>query len=323
LHQAKGAFLLLINPDTIVQEDTFSSLINFMERTPDAGAATCKILNPDGSFSVDCRHSIPTPMAAFWKLIGFSKLFPKNKIFGRYNLTYLDPEQMYPVDAISGSFMLIRRLAFQQVGYLDEEYFMYCEDIDLCYRINKAGWKIYYVPESSIIHYKGESTKKNNLDYIINFNRSLYIFYKKHFQKRYITPIRWLILIGIFLRGVFIYIKNFLSSNFVLIVDILVLNLVILLTFVLRFEIKSTFRLNDFLNQYIVINILATIIFSGVAFFLELYGRYKFSLIKVFKTNIITFLDPLAHYSQILLAEYTQHIEQVDISKANASGGNR
>jgi GT2 family glycosyltransferase len=121
LHQAKGVFLLLINPDTIVQEDTFSSLINFMERTPDAGAATCKILNPDGSFSVDCRHSIPTPMAAFWKLIGFSKLFPKNKIFGRYNLTYLDPEQMYPVDAISGSFMLIRRLAFQQVGYLQDK----------------------------------------------------------------------------------------------------------------------------------------------------------------------------------------------------------
>ena len=290
LKRARGEYILLINPDTIVQEDTFTSLLEFMENTPDAGAATCKIINPDGTFSVDCRHSIPTPMTAFWKLIGFSRLFPRSKTFGRYNLTFLDINKTYTVDAISGSFMLIRRQTFTQVGFLDEDFFMYCEDIDYCYRINKKGWKIYYVPESSIIHYKGESTKKKKLDYVINFNRSLYIFYKKHFQQRYFTAIRWLILLGVFLRGIFIYIKNFLNANFVVITDLIILNLVIFLTLVIRYEIKSAFAFTSFFNLYIVINVLATFLFLGAAFFFDLYGRYKFSLIQIFKTNAVTFL---------------------------------
>jgi GT2 family glycosyltransferase/lipopolysaccharide/colanic/teichoic acid biosynthesis glycosyltransferase len=289
LKQSKGEFIVLINPDTIVQEDTFTSLIAFMKQTPQAGAATCKILNPDGTFSLDCRHSIPTPMTAFWKLIGFSRLFPKSKIFGRYNLTFLDIDKTYTVDAISGSFMFIRRRVLEQVGYLDEDFFMYCEDIDYCYRINKYGWKIYYLPESSIIHYKGESTRKKNLDYVINFNRSLYIFYKKHFQQKSITAIRWLILLGVFFRAVFVYIKNFVGSNFVLITDLIVLNLVIFLTFVIRYELKSSFLVTTFFNLYIVINILATFLFLGVGFFLDLYGRYKFSLIQIVKTNAVTF----------------------------------
>lgn len=96
LAQVRGEFVVLINPDTVVQEDTFTALLDFFEQQPDAGAATCKIINPDGSFSIDCRHNIPTPIDAFWKVIGFSKLFPKSKIFARYHLTYLDTEQTYP-----------------------------------------------------------------------------------------------------------------------------------------------------------------------------------------------------------------------------------
>ena len=162
LEIARGQFIVLLNPDTVVQEDTFVKLLEFFEKTPDASAATCKILNPDGTFSVDCRHSIPTPLTAFWKVVGLSRIFPKSKIFGRYNLTYLDENSLYPVEAISGSFMMMRREIVKKVGKLDEDFFMYCEDIDYCHRINKAGGKIYYVPNSQIIHYKGESTKKNN-----------------------------------------------------------------------------------------------------------------------------------------------------------------
>ncbi len=176
LEIARGEFIVLLNPDTVVQEDTFVKLLEFFEKTPDASAATCKILNPDGTFSVDCRHSIPTPLTAFWKVIGLSRIFPKSKIFGRYNLTYLDENDLYPVEAISGSFMMMRRQIVKKVGKLDEDFFMYCEDIDYCHRINKAGGKIYYVPDSQIVHYKGESTKKNNLDYVVTFNRSLYKF---------------------------------------------------------------------------------------------------------------------------------------------------
>lgn len=286
---ARGEFVVLINPDTIVQEDTFTSLIKFMKDNPDAGMATCKILNPDGSFSVDSRHSIPTPMTAFWKQIGFSRLFPKSKIFARYNLTYLDENETNPVDAISGSFMFIRRSVIDTVGHLDEDYFMYCEDVDYCYRITKAGWKIYYVPESSIIHYKGESTKKNNIDYVLNFNKSLYIFYKKHFQTKYFSLFNWIILLGIFLRGTFIYTKNFLCTHASFILDLLILNSIIFLTFVVRYKIGSDFSFNDFFSQYIFINFIATIIFTLVAISFDLYRKYKFFLTKIFYTNFVTF----------------------------------
>jgi GT2 family glycosyltransferase/lipopolysaccharide/colanic/teichoic acid biosynthesis glycosyltransferase len=289
MKESSGKYIVLINPDTVVQEDTFSRLLEFMEENTNAGACTCKILNPDGSFSVDSRHSIPTPMTAFWKQIGFHRLFPKSKTFARYNLTYLDENEIYPVDAISGSFMFIRRLTFEEVGYLDEDYFMYCEDVDYCYRITRSGWKIYYAPVSDIIHYKGESTKKNNLDYVLNFNKSLYLFYKKHFQKKYFAIFAWIILIGIFFRGVFIYSKNFILTHFSYILDLLLINVVIISTFIIRYELKSEFAFSDFMNQYIVINILATAIFSGVAFSFDLYRKYKFSLIQIFKANFTTF----------------------------------
>jgi GT2 family glycosyltransferase/lipopolysaccharide/colanic/teichoic acid biosynthesis glycosyltransferase len=289
MKNSSGEFIILINPDTVVQEDTFTRLIEFMNDHPDAGVATCKILNPDGSFSVDSRHSIPTPMTAFWKQIGFHRLFPKSRIFARYNLTYLNEDEIYPVDAISGSFMFIRRSAFEQVGYLDEDYFMYCEDVDYCYRITRSGWKVYYAPVSDIIHYKGESTKKDNLDYVLNFNKSLYLFYKKHFHKKYIAFFTWIILVGIFFRGLFVYTKNFFIRHFSYILDLLLINAIIFITFIIRYNLKSGFLIEDFLNEYIVINILATAIFSGVAFSLDLYRRYKFSLIQIFKTNFTTF----------------------------------
>ena len=289
LRLAGGEYLVLINPDTVVQEDTFVSLLAFMRTHPDAGAATCKIINPDGSFSVDSRHSIPTPMTALWKQIGFHRLFPKSKTFGRYNLTYLDENETNPVDAISGSFMFIRRKTFEQIGYLDEDFFMYCEDIDYCYRITRAGWKIYYVPDSEIIHYKGESTKKDNLDYVINFNKSLYLFYRKHFHHKYVFPVGWLILIGVFIRALFVYSKNFIKSHAAFILDILLINGIILLTFMVRFELKSQFIFRDFFNHYIVINLLATVIFFITALSMDLYRRYKFSLIGIFKANFTTF----------------------------------
>ncbi|NOX90112.1 MAG: glycosyltransferase, partial [Calditrichaeota bacterium] len=286
---ARGKFMVLLNPDTVVQEDTFTKLLKFFDKTPDASAATCKILNPDGTFSVDCRHSIPTPLTAFWKVIGLARLFPKSKIFGRYNLTYLDENQCYPVEAISGSFMMIRRETVQKVGKLDEDFFMYCEDIDYCHRINKAGGKIYYVPDSQIVHYKGESTKKNNLDYVITFNHSLYKFYKKHYQQKYVYPFKWLILLGTILRGLFIFIKNNLELYFPVIVDILILNVILFVNFWIRYELKGQFRIEDFFNQYIVINGITTVAYFLSSLFFESLNRDRYSVTKIIKANLVAF----------------------------------
>ncbi len=290
LQQVRGEFVVLINPDTVVQEDTFQKLLQFFEETPDASAATCKIINPDGTFSVDCRHAIPTPMIAFWKVTGLSRLFPRSRLFGQYNLTYLDPDQTYPVPAISGSFMMIKKEVLDRVGHFDERFFMYCEDIDLCHRINLEGFKIYYVPTTQIIHYKGESTKKNNLDYVITFNKALYQFFQKYYAPRSLFLFRWIIVLGIILRGIFIYIKNFLEIYFPLVLDVIILNAVVLVSFIVRMEFKNGFHWENYWEQYWVINAISTLIFLGAAFYLEVYPRKRLSIQEILKANGITFL---------------------------------
>jgi len=180
LKQASGKFILLINPDTLVAEDTFDKMITFFNENKNVGLAGCKILNPDGTLQLPCRRSFPGPWTSFTKVTGLSTLFPKSKIFARYNLTYLDENQTYEVDAISGSFMMMRREVFEKVGGFDEQFFMYGEDLDLCYRIQKAGYKVFYVHSTQIIHYKGESTKRSSLDETKVFYNAMHLFVKKH-----------------------------------------------------------------------------------------------------------------------------------------------
>jgi len=180
LAESTGRYMLLLNPDTIVQEDTFQTIIRFLDDHPDAGMAGCRILNPDGTLQPACRRSFPTPWVAFTKISGLSALYPESRIFGRYNLGYLDPGSTYEVDAISGSFMAVRRSAWEQVGGLDEEYFMYGEDLDWCYRFKRAGWKVYYVSETRIIHYKGESVRRSDIDEVRHFHQAMRVFVAKY-----------------------------------------------------------------------------------------------------------------------------------------------
>ncbi len=304
---ARGEFVVLINPDTVVQEDTFLKLLEFFDQHPPAGAVTCKIINPDGTFSIDCRHSIPTPSIALWKVLGLSKLFPRSRIFGQYNLTYLDENQTYQVPAISGSFMMIRRQVLDTVGLFDERFFMYCEDIDLCHRINESGYQIYYVPTTQIVHYKGESTKKDRLDYVVAFNKSLYLFFQKYYAPKSIFLFRWFIVLGILLRGGTIYVKNFLVNQFPIILDTVLLNIFILLSFIIRMGYDRGFFWEDFFNQFWVINVLATLIFWSIAFYLEIYPHRRFSVQSILKANVITFL---------LLAALTFFLKQFAFSRA-------
>ncbi len=187
LQIAKGKFILLINPDTLVAEDTFTKMIEFFNANPEAGMAGCKILNPDGTLQLACRRSFPGPWTAFTKVTGLSTIFPKSKLFARYNLTYLDENQTYEVDAISGSFMMMRKEVYEKVGGFDEQFFMYGEDLDLCYRIQKAGYKIFYVHSTQIIHYKGESTKRSSLDETKIFYQAMHLFVKKHLSSSLIV----------------------------------------------------------------------------------------------------------------------------------------
>lgn len=187
LKTASGKYFLLINPDTLVAEDTFEKMIKFFEENADAGLAGCKILNPDGSLQLACRRSFPGPWTSFTKVTGLSNLFPSSKLFARYNLTYLDENQTYEVDAISGSFMMMKREVYEKIGGFDEEFFMYGEDLDLCYRIQKAGFKVFYVHTTQIIHYKGESTKRSNLDETKIFYNAMHLFVKKHLSSSFLV----------------------------------------------------------------------------------------------------------------------------------------
>ncbi len=201
LKQCRAEVVCLLNPDTVVQEDTFRTLLAFLREHPEAGMVGCKILNPDGSLQHACRRSIPTPWVAFTKLVGLSRLFPKSRLFGRYNLTYLDPEAVHEVEAISGSFMMVRSEAVAQVGLLDESFFLYGEDLDWCLRFQRAGWKIYYVPETKIVHFKGESSRRSGFDSLLLFYQAMHLFVRKHFARRSFSLWRWVLVLAIWMRA--------------------------------------------------------------------------------------------------------------------------
>ncbi len=201
IHASTGRHILILNPDTILQEDTLSTLVAFMDAHPDIGAAGCQILNPDGSFAPESRRSFPTPATAFYRMTGLSRLFPRSPRFGRYNLTHIPRDRVADVDALSGSCMMVRREAIRQAGAFDEDFFMYGEDLDLCFRIQQAGWRIVYTPDTQIIHYKGESTKKGDFRYVKLFYGAMLLFMDKHMTGRGSRPLAWLLKAGIMIRA--------------------------------------------------------------------------------------------------------------------------
>lgn len=283
LAQASGKYILLINPDTIVQEDTLISLIDFLEQNPKVGLAGCKILNPDGSLQLACRRSIPTPWSAFTKVSGLSALFPNTKLFGKYNLTYLNPNDTYEVEAVSGSFMFLRREVYEKVGKLDESYFMYGEDLDWCYRIIKAGYKIVYYHKTQIIHYKGESTKQSNLDDIKMFYNAMHIFVREHLNHS--TLILFILHLGIIFRSWLSSFSRILKASILPLTDWLVINVSLALGFYFRFG--KNVNIPDYALLPIAaipgLTVIITNYFSGG------YNKYKYSVSRIILSVIIGF----------------------------------
>ncbi len=198
---AKSEYILLLNPDTVVEEDTFEKVIAFMDTHPDAGGLGVKMLDGKGNFLPESKRGLPTPAVAFYKMCGLSSIFPKSHTFGKYHLGFLDENKINEVEILAGAFMLLRKTTLDKVGLLDETFFMYGEDIDLSYRIILGGYKNYYFPETRIIHYKGESTKKSTVNYVFVFYRAMVIFAQKHFSQNNAKLFSIIINLAIYFRA--------------------------------------------------------------------------------------------------------------------------
>jgi GT2 family glycosyltransferase len=216
---AKGEYILLLNPDTVVEEDTFSKVVEFMDSHSDAGGLGVRMLDGKGKFLPESKRGLPTPAVAFYKIFGLSRIFPHSKRFGKYHLGYLSEFETHEIDILSGAFMLMRKEALDKVGLLDEAFFMYGEDIDLSYRIQKGGYKNYYFPETRIIHYKGESTKKSSVNYVFVFYRAMVIFAKKHFSQKNARLFSFLINAAIYFRASLAILARFIKKATLPVID--------------------------------------------------------------------------------------------------------
>jgi len=199
IKQASSKYVLLLNSDTIIMDNCLEECINYMEADKHIGALGCKVVLPDGTLDKACKRSFPDVNVSLYRMTGLSHLFPRSERFGKYNLTYLDENEIYEVDCLVGAFMMVRSAAIDQIGLLDETFFMYGEDIDWCYRIKSTGWKVVYYGPAKIIHYKGGSTKKTKLLY--EFYRSMYLFYNKHYKTEYpwiVTDVTYMSIWGMY-----------------------------------------------------------------------------------------------------------------------------
>jgi len=209
---SKGEYVLLLNPDTVVSETTFEKVVAFMDENKNAGGLGVRMIDGKGTFLPESKRGLPTPTVAFYKIFGFSKLFPKSKKYNQYHAGHINEFETKEVDILSGAFMLMRKEAIDKVGLLDEDFFMYGEDIDLSYRIQLGGYKNYYFSDTKIIHYKGESTKKNSVNYVFVFYNAMIIFAKKHFKSKNAKLFSILINIAIYLRASFDIVGRFVKK---------------------------------------------------------------------------------------------------------------
>ncbi len=184
IRMSRGEYVLLLNPDTVVGEDVLAGCVDFLDRHERAGAVGVRMLNADGSFAPESRRGVPTPFTAFCKMSGLCNLFPTSRVFGRYYMRYLDTSEPARIEIVSGAFCMLRRKALDQVGLLDERFFMYGEDVDLSFRLLQAGWQNWYLP-LSILHYKGESTVRSSFRYVHIFYNAMLLFFNKHYGKRH------------------------------------------------------------------------------------------------------------------------------------------
>lgn len=212
IRRSAGRYVLLLNPDTLIEEDTLQKCVEYMDGHGDCGGLGVRMIDGNGNFLPESKRALPTPIVAFYKIFGLSRLFPGSRVFGKYHLGYLDPDEINEVDVLPGAFMMLRRTALDQVGLLDEDFFMYGEDIDLSYRLQKGGYKNIYFPECTIIHYKGESTKKGSMNYVMTFYNAMRIFARKHFSRNLARSYSLIINLAIWFRALLALTRRFIRD---------------------------------------------------------------------------------------------------------------
>lgn len=265
-NEAKGKYTLILNPDTLLEPDTLQVMYDYMESNPDIGTSGCKVLNLDGTFQSACRRGFPTPWASFCKLFGLQRLFPKSKLFAKYNLSYLNEDDTNDIDALIGAFMFTRTDVLKQINGFDESFFMYGEDLDLCYRIKQAGYRVTYYPKTTITHFKGESSKRSTLNETKHFYDAMEIFARKHYgkSKLFFAFLR----MGIKLRAFISYLKKHRKDVVFIIIDLIIVNLSLILSSFLRWREAFPFPDYAYPTVFIFLSIITFIsmLFSGEYF---------------------------------------------------------
>ena len=220
IRASDAEYVVLLNPDTVVGEDVFRDVVAYMDAAPKVGGLGVKMIDGTGRFLPESKRGLPTPAVAFYKIIGLTRLFPKSKVFGRYQLGHLPENETNPIEILSGACMFLRKETLNKVGLLDESFFMYGEDIDLSYRITLGGYENHYFPKARIIHYKGESTKKSSVNYVFVFYNAMAIFARKHFTGRRTDIYSILINGAIYLSATTAIIARFLGRALLPLLDI-------------------------------------------------------------------------------------------------------
>jgi len=292
---AKGKYILFLNPDTIVPEDCFAKCIGFLSSNQDAGACGIKMLDGSGKFLKESKRSFPSPITSLYKLFGLSRLFPRSKQFSKYHLGHLDNKETHQVDVLAGAFIMVKREVLDKTGGFDETFFMYGEDVDLSYRIQEKGYHNYYFADSSIIHFKGESTRKGSMNYVRMFYKAMSIFVNKHYGSGRAGLFNFFIQCAIFARAIMSTIASFIRRAGLPLLDAGL----ILLSFYLMKNIWNAYVKTDtqYENRLLFIAFPSfTLIYLLAAWYAGLYDRwYKKS--ELIGSTIIATVVMLAVYA--------------------------
>jgi GT2 family glycosyltransferase len=306
LANASGEYILFLNPDTLVAEDSFTQCIRFFQEHPDCGALGVKMIDGSGCFLKESKRAFPSPLTSLFKLSGLASLFPRSNVFSQYHLGHLDKEQNHEVDVLAGAYLMTKKEVLKQVGSFDEAFFMYGEDVDLSYRIQKAGYRNYYLAETTIIHFKGESTKRGSLNYVKMFYQAMMIFVDKHYGGARAGVFHFSIQVAIWIRALISALLKLVKWMGIPVVDAVI----ILFSFWSVKELWVNYVRNDIVypDQLLLVSFpLFTLIFLIAAYYAGLYDRY-YKRGRILRSTLVA--------TATLLAVYALMPEQFRFSRA-------